>query len=99
MVSGLAVDSFNSSVHSFCLNRTGYSGADITAVCRDAAMNAMRKRIKGLTPDQIRGLDKNELDLPATLDDCIESVKKCCKTVSHQDLDKYKKWMDEFGSV
>ncbi|KAI6653737.1 hypothetical protein LOD99_3241 [Oopsacas minuta] len=77
----------------------GYSGADITAVCRDAAMNAMRKRIKGLTPDQIRGLDKNELDLPTTLDDFTEAIRKCSRSVSQQDLEKYNKWMEEFGSV
>lgn len=77
----------------------GYSGADITAVCRDAAMNAMRKRIKGLTPDQIRLLDKNELDLPTTLEDFTEAIRKCSRSVSQQDLEKYKKWMEEFGSV
>lgn len=32
----------------------GYSGDDITGVCRDAAMNGMRRKIKGKTPEQIR---------------------------------------------
>lgn len=32
----------------------GYSGDDITNVCRDAAMNGMRTLIAGKTPDQIR---------------------------------------------
>lgn len=32
----------------------GYSGDDLTGVCRDAALNGMRRRIAGLAPDQIR---------------------------------------------
>ncbi len=32
----------------------GYSGDDMTNICRDAAMNGMRTLIAGKTPDQIR---------------------------------------------
>lgn len=32
----------------------GYSGDDITNVCRDAAMNGMRTMITGKTPEEIR---------------------------------------------
>ena len=32
----------------------GYSGDDLTGVCRDAALNGMRRRIAGLATDQIK---------------------------------------------
>jgi len=79
-------------------NLDGYSGADITNVCRDASMMSMRRRIAGLRPDQIRQLPKEELDLPVTMEDFVEAVDKCNKSVSADDLDRYEKWMREFGS-
>jgi len=76
----------------------GYSGADITNVCRDASMMSMRRKIAGLRPSEIKNLDKNELDLPVTKQDFFDAVSKCNKSVSQEDLDKYEKWMEEFGS-
>lgn len=78
---------------------SGYSGADITNVCRDASMMSMRRKIAGLTPDQIRALPKEELDLPVTQEDFMAAVAKCNKSVSQHDLDKYETWMREFGST
>jgi katanin p60 ATPase-containing subunit A1 len=77
----------------------GYSGADITNVCRDACMMAMRRRIAGLTPEQIRGLSKTELELPVSPADFQEACRKINKSVSAEDLKKYEKWMAEFGST
>jgi SpoVK/Ycf46/Vps4 family AAA+-type ATPase len=34
----------------------GYSGDDITNISRDAAMNGMRRKIAGKTPDEIKEL-------------------------------------------
>lgn len=76
----------------------GYSGADVTNVCRDASMMSMRKKIFGLKPDQIKQLPKEELDLPVTVQDFDEALLKNNKSVSKEDLDKYDKWMNEFGS-
>lgn len=76
----------------------GYSGADITNVCRDAAMMSLRKKIIGLKPEQIRLLAKDEIDLPVTLTDFMDAIAKCNKSVSKQDLERYEKWMAEFGS-
>ncbi|KAL3289794.1 hypothetical protein HHI36_023186 [Cryptolaemus montrouzieri] len=76
----------------------GFSGADITNVCRDASMMSMRRKIFGLRPDQIKQLPKEELDLPVTNRDFQEALNKNNKSVSSEDLEKYEKWMNEFGS-
>ncbi|XP_050392046.1 katanin p60 ATPase-containing subunit A1 isoform X1 [Patella vulgata] len=77
----------------------GYSGADITNVCRDTAMMSFRKRIRGLRPDEIKNIPRDELIAPATLEDFDEAIVKVNKSVSKEDLEKYEKWMNEFGSV
>lgn len=76
----------------------GYSGADITNVCRDASMMSLRKKIIGLKPDQIKQLAKEEIDLPVSKEDFLDALGKCNKSVSKQDLERYEKWMAEFGS-
>merc|ERR1711997_981383 len=77
----------------------GYSGADITNVCRDASMMSMRRKIAGLKPSEIKNLAKAELDMPVTKQDFLEALQKCNKSVSKEDLDKYEKWMEDFGST
>ncbi|MCJ8740402.1 hypothetical protein PDJAM_G00058620 [Pangasius djambal] len=76
-----------------------YSGADITNICRDASMMAMRRRIQGLSPEEIRALSKDELQMPVTMEDFEIALKKISKSVSAADLKKYEAWMNEFGSV
>jgi len=68
-------------------------------VCRDAAMMSMRRRIAGLSPEEIRSLPRDELDLPITKADFDEAISKISKSVSKEDLEKYEKWMKEFGST
>ncbi|KAJ3417277.1 Katanin p60 ATPase-containing subunit A1 [Chytridiales sp. JEL 0842] len=77
----------------------GYSGADITNICRDASMMSMRKRIKGLTPEQIKNLPKDELETPASKVDFEAALAKIQSSVSQADLKRYQEWMDEFGST
>ncbi len=86
-------------INEIALRLDGYSGADITNVCRDACMMAMRRKIAGLTPEQIKSLSKDELELPVSPGDFEEAVRKVNKSVSAEDLRKYEKWMAEFGSM
>lgn len=76
----------------------GYSGSDITNVCRDACMMAMRRRITGLRPDQIKSLTRDELDRPVTMQDFEDAMRRVNKSVSQADLRRYEKWMQEYGS-
>lgn len=62
-------------------------------------MMSMRRRIEGLTPHEIKALPREELMMPATMADFELSVQKVNKSVSKADLEKYEKWMSEFGSV
>ena len=77
----------------------GFSGADVTIVCRDASMMGMRKKIEGLSIEQIQAMPKEELNLPAKMEDFLQVLKRVSPSVSKGDLEKYEKWMAEFGST
>ena len=49
----------------------GYSGDDITGVCRDAAMNGMRRKIMGKTPEQIRQANMSPYQQICTAASCL----------------------------
>ncbi|KAJ1501059.1 Katanin p60 ATPase-containing subunit A-like 1, partial [Coelomomyces lativittatus] len=88
-------ETFDSS--KFAKKLEGYSGADISTLCRDAAMMCMRRRIQGLKPDEIKKLTKEELDAPVLSSDFESALSKICPSVSQADVQKYKDWMSEFG--
>jgi len=77
----------------------GYSGADITNVCRDASMMAMRRAIKGKKPDEIRAMSKADMDQPTTMEDILEALSRVQRSVGTEDLEKYKAWMEEYGAT
>ncbi|CAL8067954.1 unnamed protein product [Orchesella dallaii] len=76
----------------------GYSGADITSVCRDAAMMTMRRKISGRSPEEIKSMKKEDLDLPITGKDFDEAVARCKRSVSDGDVKRYEKWLKQYGS-
>lgn len=77
----------------------GYSGDDIMNICRDAAMNGMRKACAGKSVDEIRNIQKSQLQIPVCLADFMQSVSKISPSVSKEDLQHYEKWKAEFGSL
>jgi len=66
---------------------------------RDAAMMSMRRRISGLKPDEVRNIPREELVTPTSMADFEQAMQNVSKTVSATDLEKYEKWMAEFGSA
>lgn len=77
----------------------GYSGADITNVCREAAMMSMRARIANLTADEIKALAQEEVDLPITSSDFSQAIQNTSPSVSYADVQKYEKWIHDFGAA
>ncbi|CAI5716823.1 unnamed protein product [Peronospora effusa] len=69
----------------------GYSGADVRALCTEAAMGPIRScvDIRTMTADSVR---------PIILDDFNEALRGVRSSVATKDLRLYKEWNEEFGS-
>jgi katanin p60 ATPase-containing subunit A1 len=76
----------------------GYSGADITGVCRDAAMMGMRKRLREMQGKDLESIDPSEFATPITQADFAEAIAKVRPSVGKADIEKYEKWRAEFGA-
>eukprot|EP00397_Hematodinium_sp_SG-2012_P023863 GEMP01024821.1.p1 GENE.GEMP01024821.1~~GEMP01024821.1.p1 ORF type:complete len:536 (+),score=139.72 GEMP01024821.1:130-1737(+) len=77
---------------------SGYSCADISVVCRDAAMMGLRRaQDLGLSDDEIARLFENG-ENEVTMEDFIGALSNVQKSVSSLDLDEFTKWQNEFGS-
>jgi katanin p60 ATPase-containing subunit A1 len=63
----------------------GYSGADVTCVCRDAAMMPMRRKLMCSNFDimNINSM-QDEIDVPLTMQDFLEAIKNISKSVSQE---------------
>eukprot|EP01042_Synura_sphagnicola_P001576 gene1576-1830_t len=85
---------------------SGYSGADVANVCRDASMMSVRRimelaRKQGLGREQMQALlkeQKEALQSAVTMSDFLMALSKVNRSVSDHDLQRYREWMDEFGS-
>lgn len=86
-------------VRALATRMDGYSGDDITNVCRDAAMNGMRRKIVGKRPEEIRAMSKEEVAAPITMEDMREALKRISPSVSKEDVERHMEWLAEFGST
>lgn len=78
----------------------GYSGDDLTNVCRDASLNGMRRKIAGKTRDEIKNMSKDEISKdPVAMCDFLEALTKVQPSVSAADIERHEKWFSEFGSA
>eukprot|EP00761_Pharyngomonas_kirbyi_P013003 gb/GECH01013030.1/.p1 GENE.gb/GECH01013030.1/~~gb/GECH01013030.1/.p1 ORF type:complete len:505 (+),score=166.28 gb/GECH01013030.1/:1-1515(+) len=76
----------------------GYSGHDITNVCRDASMMALRKVTKGLSPKELMSLSVEDMQLPLTLEGITASINKIQPSVGAATVRRYEQWEQEKGS-
>jgi katanin p60 ATPase-containing subunit A1 len=77
----------------------GYSGDDITNVCRDAAMNGLRRAIEGKDITEIKQMDGGDIHEPVRMEDFIQAFEKVRPSVGKDDLVRHEQWRDEFGST
>ena len=77
---------------------TNYSGADVTSLCRDAALMSMRRMIKNKSPNEIRQLSKDDIEKPVTQEDFIAAIERSSTTVQESDVTRHEKWIKQFGS-
>ena len=75
-----------------------YSGADITNLCRDAAMMSMRRAIKNKGLDELKQIRKEEIDKPISAEDFVEAMARCKMTCSDVECSRYEDWMEKHGS-
>jgi len=72
----------------------GYSGADIAMVCRDAIMTPIREldMAGAITDTSIKAR-------PVTQNDFLEAIEMINPSVSDEEVAKYDRWNEEFGSA
>lgn len=74
-----------------CAPSIGYSGSDITALAKDAAMGPLRslgEALLHMTMDEIR---------PIALEDFVSSLANIRPSVSKAGLKEHEDWATEFG--
>ncbi|XP_075453205.1 spastin isoform X2 [Ascaphus truei] len=72
----------------------GYSGSDITALAKDAALGPIRE----LKPEQVKNMSASEVR-NIRFSDFVNSLKKIKCSVSPSTLESYIRWNKEFGDT
>ena len=72
----------------------GYSGSDMDGLCREAALGPIRE----IPPDQISNISVESVRA-MTMQDFEYALMQVRASVSERDLDMYKDWNQQFGSL
>ena len=83
----------------------GYSGHDISSVCREASLMNMRKKLmnENGTMDILEMANNkenflNDLEAPVSQNDILIAIKNISKSVSSNDVKKFEEWTKMFAS-
>ena len=72
----------------------GYSGSDLTALAKDAALGPIREmeieQVKRCNPNKMRSINISDFE---------ESLRRIRKSVANNTLEAYEKWNQEFGDL
>ena len=84
----------SNNIHNLANLTDGYSGSDLTALAKDAALGPIRERsvedLKSMTAARIRPLDFN---------DFRQSVSKIRQSTAKNGLAQLEKWNQEYGDI
>ncbi|XP_045166158.2 spastin-like isoform X2 [Mercenaria mercenaria] len=72
----------------------GYSGSDLNALAKDAALGPIRE----LSLSEVKEVDASKVR-PVKLSDFLESLKKIRKSVPPETLMKYTEWNNQYGDM
>lgn len=77
----------------------GYSGADISNVCREAAMMPMRRKLMSASfnMEHLKN-HQEEIEMPLTMSDFTEALNNISRSVSKDQLKEFEDWMAEYGA-
>jgi len=80
-----------------------YSGDDITNVCRNASMMPLRREMaRGVNIDRVENVEAMQArlkDVPISMQDFVEALEDVKPANGREKLERYRKWMEEFGSA
>mmetsp|Transcript_17676 Transcript_17676/g.29871 ORF Transcript_17676/g.29871 Transcript_17676/m.29871 type:complete len:329 (+) Transcript_17676:1392-2378(+) len=79
----------------------GYSGADLSNVCREASLMPLREKMLAMSDGNIENMrDRlDEFQRPLCMTDFVEAISNVQRSVNQDQLDQFVNWMGEFGSV
>jgi spastin len=84
----------DASLKKLALLTDGYSGSDLTALAKDAALEPIRQ----LNFEQVKNMDPTKLR-PITYEDFQNSLNRIRRSVATQSLTAYETWLREYGDV
>jgi len=83
-------------LHTLAEELDGYSGSDLQNICRDAAMQPIRRVVEEKGPAALQQV--NIQDLTINKHNLVHAVEKIKKTVSVEDVEKYNRWISHGGA-